>query len=409
MVQCYDVIIVGGGHGGAHTAIALRQHGFTGSIAIVGDEAELPYERPPLSKEYFSGEKVRERLFIRPEAFWQDKNITLITSERVVSIDAEAHSITTAAGRSFGYGRLVWAAGGAPRRLPLDKGNAANVLAIRTLADADRLREAAAAVRRVAIIGGGYIGLEAAAVLTKAGKQVTLLEMQDRVLARAAGEALSRFVEQAHRTHGVDLRVGIAIEALEGDALVTGVRLAGGEVIPCDLLIVGIGIVPEVAPLEAAGATVGNGVLVDERCATSLADIYAIGDLAAHANSFADGATVRLESVQNAVDMAMTVARTIAGEAVTYAALPWFWSNQYDLKIQTIGLSSGHDAYIVRGDPAAGSFSILYTRDGKVIALDCVNMARDFIQGRGLITSGVLVAPDVLADPAVPLKTLVPQ
>jgi 3-phenylpropionate/trans-cinnamate dioxygenase ferredoxin reductase subunit len=383
MVQSYDVIIVGGGHGGAQTAIALRQHGFTGSIAIVGEEVELPYERPPLSKEYFSGEKVRERLFIRPEAFWQEKDITLITGERVVSVDAGAHSITTAAGRSFAYGKLVWAAGGAPRRLPLEKGDAANVLAIRTLADADRLRDAAASAENVVIIGGGYIGLEAAAVLTKAGKQVTLLEMQERVLARAAGEALSRFVEQTHRAHGVDLRLGIGIEALEGEALVTGVRLSDGEVIPCDLLIVGIGIVPEVAPLEAAGAVVGNGVLVDERCATSLADIYAIGDLAAHANSFAEGATVRLESVQNAVDMAITVARTIAGAEATYAALPWFWSNQYDLKIQTIGLSAGHDAFILRGDPEAGAFSILYTRGGKVIALDCVNMARDFIQGRG--------------------------
>jgi 3-phenylpropionate/trans-cinnamate dioxygenase ferredoxin reductase subunit len=408
MAQSHDVIIVGGGHGGAHTAIALRQHGFTGSIAIIGEEAERPYERPPLSKEYFSGEKVRERLFIRPEAFWQDKAITLITGERVVSLNAEAHAVTTASGRSFTYGKLVWAAGGAPRRLPLDKGDAANVLAIRTLADADRLKEAAASAEKVAIIGGGYIGLEAAAVLTKAGKQVTLLEMQDRVLARAAGEALSRFVEQTHRAHGVDLRLGIGIEALEGDGLVTGVRLSDGELILCDLLIVGIGIMPEVAPLEAAGAAVGNGVLVDERCATSLADIYAIGDLAAHANGFADGGTVRLESVQNAVDMAITVARTIAGEAVSYTALPWFWSNQYDLKIQTIGLSAGHDAFIVRGDPAAGGFSILYTRDGKVIALDCVNMARDFIQGRGLITSGAIVAPERLADPAVPLKTLIP-
>ncbi|WP_068083064.1 NAD(P)/FAD-dependent oxidoreductase, partial [Novosphingobium rosa] len=302
-----------------------------------------------------------------------------------------------------------WAAGGAPRRLPLDKGDAANVLAIRTLADADRLRAAAASAEKVAVIGGGYIGLEAAAVLTKAGKQVTLLEMQDRVLARAAGETLSRFVEQTHRAHGVDLRLGIGIEALEGDALVTGVRLSDGAVIPCDLLIVGIGIVPEVAPLEAAGAAVGNGVLVDRHCATSLTGIYAIGDLAAHANGFADGATVRLESVQNAVDMAITVARNIAGEATPYSALPWFWSNQYDLKIQTIGLSAGHDASILRGDPAAAGFSILYMKGGKVIALDCVNMARDFIQGRGLITSGALVAPDVLADPAVPLKTLVPQ
>jgi len=257
------------------------------------------------------------------------------------------------------------------------------------------------------VIGGGFIGLEAAAVLAKFGKQVTLLEALDRVMARVAGPDLSNFYQQEHRAHGVDVRLGVAVTALEGDDKVTGVRLADGKVVPADLVVVGIGIVPAVEPLIAAGAEGGNGVRVDAQCRTSLPDIFAIGDCALHANRFADGAAVRLESVQNATDQASVAAKTILGEDVAYEATPWFWSNQYDLKLQTIGLSIGYDQAVVRGDPATRSFSVIHLKQGKVIALDCVNATKDYVQGRKLVETGAEIDPVRLADTTVSLKEMI--
>jgi 3-phenylpropionate/trans-cinnamate dioxygenase ferredoxin reductase subunit len=403
----FDVLIVGAGHAGAQAAIALRQRGFAGSIALVGDEPDLPYERPPLSKDYLAGEKTFERILIRPAAFWTEREVELMLGRRVVTVDAGAREVTTADGGALRYGTLIWAAGGTPRRLACSGHDLRGVHAVRTRADVDRLIAELPAVGRVAVIGGGYIGLEAAAVLTKFGKAVTLLEAQDRVLARVAGEPLSRFYEVEHRAHGVDVRLGVTVDCIEErDGAVAGVRLADGEVLPCELVIVGIGIVPEVAPLLTAGARGGNGVQVDEVCRTSLPDVYAIGDCAAHPNPFADGAVIRLESVQNANDQATTVAKAITGAPEPYRAVPWFWSNQYDLKLQTVGLSGGHDAVVVRGDPAARAFSLVYLRAGRVIALDCVNAVKDYVQGRKLIEGGAVVDPARLADPTTALKDL---
>jgi 3-phenylpropionate/trans-cinnamate dioxygenase ferredoxin reductase subunit len=306
-----------------------------------------------------------------------------------------------------GYGELIWATGGAPRRLTCAGGDLAGVHTVRTLADADRIIAELPAVARAVVIGGGYIGLEAAATLTKFGKQVTLVEALDRVLARVAGEALSRFFEDEHRAHGVNVRLGVGVDCIEGEERVTGVRLADGELLPADLVIVGIGIVPAVAPLLAAGAAGGNGIAVDAQCRTSLPHVYAVGDCALHANGFApDDAPIRLESVQNANDQATVAAKTIVGTSAAYDAVPWFWSNQYDLKLQTVGLSTGHDAVVVRGDPLARSFSVVYLRHGAVIALDCVNAVKDYVQGRKLVVERRVVDPALLADPAVPLKEL---
>ena len=407
MMDLYDVVIVGGGHGGASTAIALRQQGFAGGLAIIGEEAEIPYERPPLSKEYLLGDKSWERMLIRPAAFWGDRGVAMLTGRRVVSVDPAARRVTCADGAPIGYGSLVWAAGGRPRRIACDGHDLTGVHAIRTRADVDRLLGELPAATRVVVIGGGYIGLEAAAALTKLGKQVTLLEAMDRVLARVAGEPLSRFYEAEHRAAGVDLRTGVMVERIEGDDRVGGVRLAGGERIACGVVIVGIGIVPEVAPLLAAGASGSNGVDVDEACRTTLPDVYAIGDCAAHPNAYADGAIIRLESVQNAADQASVAARAIRGEPAHYDSVPWFWSNQYDLKLQTVGLSAGHDAAVVRGDPARRSFSLVYLKAGRVIALDCVNMAKDYVQGRKVVVERAVVAPERLADASVPLKEMV--
>lgn len=403
-----DVVIVGAGHGGAQAAIALRQNGFDGTITVIGREPELPYERPPLSKEYLAREKTFERILIRPAPFWDERQVTMRLGTEVTAIDPVAKVATLSDGGALEYGALIWAAGGDPRRLSCAGADLAGVHAVRTRADVDRLMaELDAGAKRAVVIGGGYIGLEAAAVLTKFGCHVTLLEALPRVLARVAGEALSEFYQAEHRAHGVDLRTGAAMDCLEGDGTkVTGVRMQDGSVIPAEIVIVGIGIVPCVGPLLAAGAAGGNGVDVDEYCRTSLPDVYAIGDCAAHANAFADGMVMRLESVGNANDMATTAAKAICGTLVPYGTTPWFWSNQYDLRLQTVGLSVGHDQTVVRGDPATRSFSVVYLKGGKVIALDCVNMVKDYVQGKKLVEARAVIAPERLADAAVPLKEL---
>ena len=406
-MSSYDILIVGAGHAGAQAAIALRQNKFEGSLALLGDEPEFPYERPPLSKDYLAGEKPFERILIRPPAFWGEREVTMLAGKHVVGVDPAAHEVTTATGEKIGYGTLIWATGGNPRSLVCSGHDLAGVHAIRNRADVDRLMGELATTSRVVVIGGGYIGLEAAAVLSKLGKHVTVLEALDRVLARVAGEALSRFYEAEHRSHGVDVRLGARVESIEeADGRAIGVRLADGEVLACEMVIVGIGIIPAVEPLLAAGAQGGNGAKIDAHCRTSLPDIFAVGDCALHANAFADGAEIRLESVQNANDMANAVAKTLTGTPTEYHAVPWFWSNQYDLRLQTVGLSIGHDATVSRGDPTARSFSLIYLKAGRVIALDCVNMVRDYVQGRALIVDRKTPDPASLADTNIVLKEL---
>jgi 3-phenylpropionate/trans-cinnamate dioxygenase ferredoxin reductase component len=400
-----DVIIVGAGHGGAQAAIVLRQSGFEGSITMIGREDEPPYERPPLSKEYLAQEKPFERLYIRPLAFWAEKNIDLVLSTEVTAVDPVAQTVMLSNGEAIGYGDLIWATGGDPRKLSCPGSDLAGIHAVRDRKDVDAIMVELEGVSHVAVVGGGYIGLEAAAVLTKLGKSVTLLEALPRVLARVAGEELSAFFEAEHRAHGVDLRTGIGVIAIEGEAgRVTGVRLADESIVAAELVIVGIGIIPAVAPLIAAGASGSNGVDVDALCRTSLPHVYAIGDCAAHSNGYAQGAVIRLESVQNANDQAKVAAQAICGVDQAYGATPWFWSNQYDLRLQTVGLSSGHDQAVMRGDPATRSFSIVYLRDSQVIALDCVNMVRDYAQGRKLVELGTTLTPAQAADVSVLLK-----
>jgi len=403
----YDVLIVGAGHGGAQAAIALRQGKFEGTVAVIGDEPELPYERPPLSKEYLAGDKSFDRILIRQPAFWEERQVTMLPNRRVVAVDPAAHRVTTADGAEIAYGKLIWATGGHARRLSCQGHDLTGVHTVRTRADADRMIAELPEVTEAVVIGGGFIGLEAAAVLAKFGKKVTLLEALDRVMARVAGPDLSSFYENEHRAHGVDVRLGVAVTAIEGEGKVTGVRLADGTIVPADLVVVGIGIIPAVEPLIAAGAEGGNGVRVDAQCRTSLPDIFAVGDCALHANRFADGAAVRLESVQNATDQASVAAKVILGEDVAYEATPWFWSNQYDLKLQTIGLSIGYDQAVVRGDPATRSFSVVHLKQSKVIALDCVNATKDYVQGRKLVEAGAVIDPARLADAAVPLKEMI--
>ncbi|MFW5633500.1 MAG: NAD(P)/FAD-dependent oxidoreductase [Erythrobacter sp.] len=409
-----DVVIVGTGHGGAQVAIALRQQGHEGSILMIGRDTSPPYERPPLSKEYLAGEKGFERIMIRPEKFWADKRIDLALGRGVTAIDPIRHEVTLSDGGKVGYRKLIWSGGGDPRRLSCPGAGLKGVFYVRDRRDADAMMAALAAEttgapKKAVVIGGGYIGLEAAAVLRKLGCEVMLVELQKRLLARVAGEELSRFYEEEHRRQGVDVRLGTGVEEILGEEAgrVTGVRLSGGEEVSCDMVVVGIGIVPAVAPLIAAGAAGSNGVDVDFCCRTTLDDIYAIGDCAAHANPYAGSAVIRLESVQNAHDMANTVARAIMGEKEPYDALPWFWSNQYDLKLQTAGLSLGYDETVLRGDPATRRFTVVYLKEGRPIAFDCVNTMKDYVQGRKLLEQGVeKVDRALLADPEIPLKDL---
>ncbi len=407
-MEHYDVVIVGSGHGGAQAAIALRQNGHEESILMVSRDRNPPYERPPLSKEYLAGEKPFERIQIRPEKFWADKKVELRLGRNVNEVDPVAHELALSDDTRISYRKLIWAGGGDARRMSCPGSDYSGIHYVRTRRDVDTLKEElAGGASRAVIVGGGYIGLEAAAVLRKLGCEVTVVEMLDRLLARVAGPELSEFYAGYHREQGVDIRLSTAVETIDGeDGRVTGVVTDSGEKIACDVIIAGIGIVPSVGPLIAAGAAGSNGVDIDSYCRTTLDDIYAIGDCASHANPYADNKVIRLESVQNANDMATCAAKAIMGDKQDYDAVPWFWSNQYDLRLQTVGLSIDYDATVLRGDPTEPKFSVVYLKEGRVIALDCVNYTKDYVQGRKLVMDRSEIDPELLADSDVQLKEM---
>ncbi|MFV3130389.1 NAD(P)/FAD-dependent oxidoreductase [Niveispirillum sp. KHB5.9] len=401
----YDIVIAGAGQAAAQCAQSLRQGGFTGTIALIGDEDCGPYERPPLSKEYLAGKREAARLLLRKPDYWTDKGVALLTGRRIIGLDRAAHSLTLADGGQVGYGKLVWATGGRPRPLSCPGAGLAGVHAIRSIADIDGLKADLVPGARVVIIGGGYIGLETAAVLRGLDYAVTVLEAQERLLARVTSPPVSAFFAGLHRGQGVDLRLSAQVAALLGDGRVTGVSLSDGTEIPADIVIVGIGILPNVEVLAAAGLPCPNGVAVDALCHTDDPDILAIGDCALHPNAFA-GRAIRLESVQNAVDQGKCAADTLLGLEKPYTALPWFWSDQYQVKMQAVGLAIDYDQLVLRGDPAGAGFSVLYLRGGRLAAIDCLNSPRDFIQAKALITGGTKVDTARAADPAVQLKEL---
>jgi 3-phenylpropionate/trans-cinnamate dioxygenase ferredoxin reductase component len=403
----YDVLIVGSGHGGSMAASTLRQHGFNGTVAIVSYEDSIPYQRPPLSKGYLAGTIDLGQMLILPESFWADQRIALVLGRRVDVVDVESKRVVTHEGEEISYGTLVWAAGSRPRLLDCPGQELSGVHVIRTLSDADRLKSDVARASKVVLVGAGYVGLETAAVLRKLNKQVTILETMDRVLARVSAAPMSRFFEDEHRAQGADVRLESEVVGFEGSGgHLRAAHLSSGEVLPCEVVVVGAGSIPSGEPLIQAGAASDRGVLVDGYCRTSLPDVFAIGDCAVAPNEYADGRAVRLESVQNAVDQGIGVARLLAGAEHLSPAVPTFWSDQYDIRLRTVGLSQGHDTTVVRGDPESRSFSVIYMRSGAVVAIDSVNAMKDFAQGKALVRSRAEIEVGRLADPSLPFSEL---
>lgn len=379
------VVIVGGGQGGFQTAASLRQGGFDGSIAIIGDEPGLPYQRPPLSKEYMLGKKTREALEFRPGKFFVDNRIELVHDE-AVQIDRATRRVTTRARQSFGYDHLVLATGARNRSLQVRGADLDGVHGLRSMADADRIGMHLRDARSVVVVGAGFIGLEFASVANALGTRVRMVEIAERPLERAISRETAAHLSAMHTVAGIEFLFGMALASIEGaSGKVAGVRLSNGLRLDADLVVVGIGVVPNAELAAQAGLCAGGGVRVDAHLQTVDPHISAIGDCAVFPSVHARD-NVRLESVQNAVDQARTTAARILDKAEPYEALPWFWSDQADLKLQMAGLSTRHDATILLGDPASRGFTVLLFRRGELVAVECVNRAGDFMAARKLLS-----------------------
>ncbi len=398
-------VIVGAGQAGSELATSLRQHGYADSVVLIGDEDYVPYRRPPLSKTYLSGEVTLESLFLKPRALYEKHAIECRFGIGVESIDRAARSLRLYDGSVLRYDKLALTTGGRPRRLSVPGAERSNVHYIRTVAGIDRLRQQFGEGKRLVIIGGGYIGLEAASVGIKKGLHVTVVEALPRVLARVTAPQISAFYERVHRGHGVDLRTGVGVHALEGSGDTCTVVLADGTRLAADLVVIGVGLIPNTELAEAAGIEVSNGIVVDRYSVTSDPDIVAAGDCTNHDNVFL-GRRLRLESVPNALEQARVAAASILGRPRVYDAVPWFWSDQYDLKLQMVGLSQGYDNLIVRGDMDANSFTAFYLKDGVVISADSVNRPQDFMLAKRLVAERAAVPSERLRDDAVPLKSM---
>lgn len=399
-------LVVGASHAASQFVVALRQQGWTGDIVLIGDEPHLPYHRPPLSKTFLAEDKSIEDILIRPQAAYEKAEVTTVLGRRVVSIDAANHSVTLDDGSTLEGSHIVLATGGHARRLPLPGVDLPGVHVLRNAHDVQQIKTRARAGANATIIGGGYIGLETAASLRKLGLSVTLLEAQDRVLERVTGPELSNFYQRLHREEGVNIITSARVQAIEGDSEVQAVSLEGSDPLPSDLVIMGVGISPATELAEAAGLKVENGVVVNEFAQTSADNVYAIGDCTQHYNPIYDR-WIRLESIQNATDQAKTAAAAIAGKPAPYSALPWFWSDQYDIKLQIAGLSQGFDEIVIRGDLSEGrSFAAFYLADGKLLACDAVNRPVEFMVSKKLLLEKRAVDPSALADESLDIKSL---
>ncbi|MCC6948587.1 MAG: FAD-dependent oxidoreductase [Bradyrhizobiaceae bacterium] len=375
------IIVIGAGQAATEFAVALRGGGFAGPIRILGDEPYLPYQRPPLSKDFLSGKSPYEKLMLRPESFWREQKIEFELGATATAIDRAKRAVALRDGRSFEYGTLVIATGTRARIPPVPGIELEGVFTLRNIDDVKRLRPALDGAKRVAIVGGGYIGLEVAAVARSEGREVVVVEAEERVMKRVTCAEVSAFYESKHRAHGVDIRAGHKLEAIEGNGRASGLLLAGGERVAADLVLVSTGARPNEELASATDLACEDGILVNEFARTADERIYAIGDCT-HFPSRRYGRKIRLECVQNAFDQGKAAAAAILGKGTPYDPVPWFWSDQYNVKFQSAGLSAGYDEAKVVGDPAAGHFSVEYRKGGKLIAVDAINDARAYMMGR---------------------------
>jgi 3-phenylpropionate/trans-cinnamate dioxygenase ferredoxin reductase subunit len=399
------LVIVGGGQAATQAAQTLRQHNYNHAITIIGEEPFAPYQRPPLSKKYFAGEVPRERLLLRPAAFYAEKGIELELGRTVAELDAGARSLRLDDGRAVRYDRLLLATGSRVRKLDVPGAALAGVHHVRSIADIDAINASLAPDGAVVVIGGGYIGLELAAVARQRGFAVTVLEAADRVLARVVSREVSEFYERAHAEAGVAVHCGAAVRALHGTTRVESIEIADGRRFRCDVAIVGIGIVPNVELAQNAGLACANGISVDAFARSADASILAAGDCTSHPHPLYARA-VRLESVQNAIHQAKVAAASLLGSPSAYSEVPWFWSDQYDLKLQIAGLSQGYDEVVLRGDPRSRSFAAYYVASGRLIAVDAVNSPREFLHGKKLVAAAFAIDADRLRDPRTDVLAL---
>ncbi|MBO0833029.1 MAG: FAD-dependent oxidoreductase [Actinobacteria bacterium] len=404
------VLVVGAGQAGTELAISLRDNGFTGAIVLVGCEQGQPYQRPPLSKDFLTGEIDERALLFRGTDFWHNHGIDLISGERILtaSMDATGRGVgITGQGRRVEFDRLALATGARPRRLTVPGSNLDGVAYLRDLRDARSLRRRMLQANRVAVIGGGFIGLEAAAVCRGQGKAVTVLEVADRLMERSVAPVVSEFYRSAHTERGVDVLLSAEVTAIRGsDGRVTGVHLADGSVIDADLVLVGIGVIPRTELAEQLGLDCDGGIVVDELARTSRPGVVAAGDCTVQPHPLTGDGLVRLESVQNAVSQAKLAAPSLIGRAARPADVPWFWSDQYDLKLQIAGLTRGYDQLVVRGDPGTSRFSVVYYRGGRLTGVDAVNAPADYLVVRQALKAGVSLPAEAVADASVPMRSL---
>lgn len=397
-------VIVGAGHAGGRAAEAMRALGFDGHILLIGDEPHLPYERPPLSKEALQG-KPEFAAPMRPADFWTEKAIECRLGTRVTAIDPAAKTVTLAGGAVEAYDKLLLTTGGAVRTLSVPGANLGNVFTLRTLDDSRAIDAALTPDARVVVIGGGFIGLETAASARLRGCAVTVVELADRLMARAVLPEISETFLRLHRDRGVDVRLNTGVARLEGDGRVSAVVTSDGKTVPADVVVVGVGIVPDTALAEAAGLAVGDGIVVDAFCRTSAPDVFAAGDVTSHFSPVY-GRHVRLESWQNAQNQAIAAARVMCGEETEHAEVPWMWSDQFDAKLEVAGLPEAWDSVIVRGDPASGSYMLFQMEGARPVGVMSVNQPRDMRFARRLLQAGKDVDPAALADTAVSMRDL---
>ena len=392
-----SIVVIGAGQAGLQTIMSLRQTGYEGDITLVGDEAFLPYQRPPLSKAYLSGNMERERLFLKPDEFFTENNVTLKLNTSVESLDAAAKSVTLSNGETLSFEYAVIATGSRPRLLNVPGRELANIFDLRGMADIDAMQPHFVEGKKLVVVGGGYIGLEAAAVAAGMGLSVHVLEAAPRLLARVAEPEISDFYTRIHQAHGVTLVTESQMTGFVGDEAVSGVEMADGSIIDADIVITGIGILPNVEIAEAAGLAVENGIVVNEVGQTSDAHIFAAGDCTSHPNDLL-GRTMRLESVPNAIEQGKAVASAICGTPKPYHQVPWFWSDQYDVKLQIAGVPTQIDSKVLRGDDSSNSFAWFYFTGDKLTGVTAINRPAEFMAGRMLIEKSL--KGELSADPA---------